>query len=270
MAHQYYVREPGTEESKGPLDLDQITTLAEAGKISLSTEVFVDDQDTWLPIEQAPEIRALVFPEKRKLNLKAKDPAAANTLNAPPPAGSSIKVEDMLAAAEGDTEETRFLKEQQKSREKAIGLCMPMLGVLFLLFGAALVYPHYAFVRDTVMADSFDFAKLLSRPAIVVAAADLLIGLLLLLGASETLWLARLRAIAVPGWIAWLYFGQGIGATADGPVLIWAGAGAAVFGVGTLIASFSLNFKLVLGAGVLACGGMIAAVWPTLIQPLLG
>ena len=124
---EYYIRQPGAEEARGPFDEDKMTSLAEAGQISLETEYYDDASSTWLPVGGNAELKALLFPERKKLGLK-KERDDIKFLNKPEDvAAPAVTVSQMLAAAEGESKETKYLKEQQKSEARAAAMALPVL-----------------------------------------------------------------------------------------------------------------------------------------------
>ena len=67
---EYYVRKEGDEEASGPYNLDQITSLIEAGKLDKEAYVYDIDQEQWIPIEENEELMEILYPQKKKLSLK--------------------------------------------------------------------------------------------------------------------------------------------------------------------------------------------------------
>jgi hypothetical protein len=66
----YYIREATDNEARGPLKLEQLQSLAENTLISAQTLWFDPSTEGWETIGSNAELKALLFPEKRKLRLK--------------------------------------------------------------------------------------------------------------------------------------------------------------------------------------------------------
>ncbi|MBT6379477.1 MAG: DUF4339 domain-containing protein, partial [Opitutales bacterium] len=45
---EYYIRREGDEDAKGPYDIDQLSSLFEAGKVERDAYVYDIDQETWI------------------------------------------------------------------------------------------------------------------------------------------------------------------------------------------------------------------------------
>ena len=78
-----------------------------------------------LAIGANDELRRQIFPEKKKLGLKAKTDEDMNLLNAEEDEIPAVTVDEMLAAAEGDTDETRHVKDKVRLQEKAAAMSLP-------------------------------------------------------------------------------------------------------------------------------------------------
>ena len=64
---EYFIRKEGDDESSGPYNLDQITSLIEAGKLDKETDVYDIDQEQWITIEENEELMEILYPQKKKL-----------------------------------------------------------------------------------------------------------------------------------------------------------------------------------------------------------
>ena len=136
----YYIRTPEREESRGPFDASQLLTLAEAGQITENTLHYDESKEEWIPIGLNQQLKAEVFPENETLSLKINPPEDASTeVEHNPAEQGGIKVTDMLAAAERDSEETRHLKKKEESLQKAAALSATSLGLMMMLSAVALL-----------------------------------------------------------------------------------------------------------------------------------
>src|ERR1700689_3162580 len=101
---EYYIRESSENEARGPFNLEQLVSLAETGQVTIETLWYDAAVEDWTSIGATDNLRSTLFPEKRKLRMKAKDitpqTKASNEL-------APITVQDMLAGAEGRTTETK-------------------------------------------------------------------------------------------------------------------------------------------------------------------
>ena len=101
---EYYVREASETEARGPFNLEQLVSLAETGQVTFETLWYDSTVEDWAAIGATDELRNALFPEKRKLRMKAREalPQARQS-----DALAPITVQDMLAGAEGRTKETK-------------------------------------------------------------------------------------------------------------------------------------------------------------------
>ncbi|MFU8848832.1 MAG: GYF domain-containing protein [Opitutales bacterium] len=204
---EYYIRTPEHEESRGPFDAAKLRTLVEAGQVSENTLYYDETKEEWLPIALNEELRAELFPEKKSLKLRigADNKTASDAKE--PEDKSDINVEDMLKAAEGDTKETRHLKQSQRSFEKAVSLASNALGLIMLLSAIAFLVPHHAVVQNAV--SEGEFTRLLNSPFLLVGVFDLIMAVLLLLSVTEIYPLIRARSMLGLGF--GLYLGWALG-----------------------------------------------------------
>ena len=85
----FYIRETGENEARGPMNLEQLTSLAENTLISAETLWFDPAAEAWAPLGSNAELKALLFPEKRKLRLMPNRTLAPRRTRLPPPAHST-------------------------------------------------------------------------------------------------------------------------------------------------------------------------------------
>src|SRR3954468_20626605 len=101
---EIYIRNATETEARGPFNAQQVADLAEAGQVTADTLVYDANTEQWVTLSSNAELMGVVFPEKKKLVLKAKE---IKTLNKPDENAKAITVDDMLAAAEGRTDDTK-------------------------------------------------------------------------------------------------------------------------------------------------------------------
>lgn len=230
----YYIRTPEQDESRGPFNIAKLSTLAEADQISENTLYYDETKEEWIPIALNEELKAQVFPQREKLSLQIGESADEAVADASSEEGG-INVEDMLKAAEADTEETRHLKKSQKSFERAVALSSMSLGLMMLLSAVFLILPHLSQIQSAV--NDQLYPSLLNYPFLLVAAFDLIVAILLLLAVTEVFPLVRARSMLTVG------FGVYVG-WALGDVLIMAACG--LGGLGIFLATISQRLSLML------------------------
>lgn len=243
----YYIRTPDHEESRGPFDPPKLLTLAEAGQISENTLYYDETKEEWIPIALNEELKAQVFPQGEKLTLRVGKAVEAETTQDGAPAPeeqSGLNVEDMLAAAEGDTEETRHLKKKQKSFEKAAALASSGIGLMMLFSAVFLLMPHFTIVNAAIQEGAF--STIINYPFIVVGLFDFLMAVFLFLAVTEVYPVLRGRSMLTLG------FGVYVGWSLGDPALIAASAAA---GVGILLATIARSYPTMLIAMALGIGG---------------
>ena len=101
---EYYIRREGDEDANGPYDIDQLSSLFEAGKLEKNAYVYDIDNESWITIEECEELMKILFPEKKKLTLRSNDPT-------PEP--------DSEESDESEGQATETAKGDKKSKDKA-------------------------------------------------------------------------------------------------------------------------------------------------------
>ncbi len=104
VPQEFYIRSETETEARGPFSLDQVASLADAGQVTAETLYYDATTEEWVAVGANAEVKAAVFPEKKKLTIKRDTKVA--TLNKQTDSAAPISVNDMLAAAEGRTDET--------------------------------------------------------------------------------------------------------------------------------------------------------------------
>ncbi len=206
MANQeIYVRGANDTEARGPFTLEQLISLAESNDPAkgVTAETYFYDAATeqWLTIGSSPEMKAALWPEKKKLGFKQKEFKALNEEQAE--GTKAISVEDFLAAAEGQTEDTKGKKDRNIMMMSAAIWGTRSAAVISLLSAVALILPGI----DAVIA--MDFAKILEKPFVLLGVVDGFIGLLLLLGVIALYPFVRFRAVFGLGFLGFLFMTQG-------------------------------------------------------------
>ena len=243
----YYIRTPDHEESRGPFDPSKLQTLAEAKQITENTLYYDETKEEWIPIALNEELKNQVFPQREKLILKVGKAGGAPTVEGEAPVAeeqSGLNVADMLAAAEGQTDETRHLKKKQESFEKAAGLASSGIGLIMLLSAVFLLMPHFAVVSEAIDEDMA--STIINYPFIVLGLFDFLMAIFLFLAVTEVYPVLRGRAMLTLG------FGIYLGWSLGDPTLMIVSAAA---GFGLFFATIARSYPTMIVALALGIGG---------------
>lgn len=239
VPQEFYIRNESDTEARGPFNFEQLSSLAENGQVVDETVYYDSEAEKWVTVGANAELKALLFPEKKKLTIKER--GEIKSLNKSDESVPPIEVADMLAAAEGRTEDTKDKKDLSEDLARAANLGMYCCTASIFISGAALIAPSI----DTIVAGNYE--KLLRQPFAVLGAIDLLIFLALLLQAVAIYPFVRFRAALGAGFLGLFFYTQGESATAL----------AAVLGsVGVYFSTVFTNLAAVILAMVLAIGGM--------------
>jgi len=236
----YYVRGIDDTEARGPFNLDQLASLAEAGQITPETYYYDATSEQWLAFGGSAELKARLWPEKKKLGFKDKEfkPVNKTSDDAAP-----ITVQQFLDAAEGKTDDTKGKKDKSLEMMKAAMWGTRGAAAIMIVSALALMLPGI----DAVV--SLDVGKMLEKPLIFLGAVDLVIGVLLLLGVISLYPFVRFRAVFGLGFLGFIFWTQGSSAA-----LVPLAAGSAGLYFSTIFVSY-LPLAVALVAGL---GGMIA------------
>lgn len=258
----YYIRTPDREESRGPFDASQLLTLAEAGQITENTLHYDETKEEWVPIALNEQLKAAVFPDREKLSLKmnqSKGDASDAEPSEAPAEQEGLNVTDMLAAAERDTEETRHLKKQEESFQKAAALSTSSIGIMMMLSAVTLLAPHFPAINEALSAE--EVSTIFNYPFLVIGLFDFLMAVFLFLAVTEVYPLLRGRAMLTLG------FGLYVGWALGDPMIMLASA---VAGFGIFYATISQSYSTMLVAIALGVGGNGALAYLSIIGHFAG
>lgn len=198
---EFYIRNASETDARGPFSIEQLISLAEAGQVMPETLYYEATSEQWLSIGDDTELRPLIFPEKKKLQVKRD--SRIPTLNKAKESDQPIDVVDMLAAAEGRTSDTR----DRRSILMAADRCAKagMYGaVLMLLLGVAIeVLPSIDLLT------TFEWKNLIIAPTLVFGVLDLVLAVILSLGVVQLYPVIRGRAMLGVGFLGFLYYAAG-------------------------------------------------------------
>lgn len=197
---EIYIRNATETEARGPFTAQQVADLVDAGQVTPDTLIYDSTTEQWVALKTDLKLMAVAFPEKKKLSLKNKE---INTLNKSVEDAKPITVGDMLAAAEGRTEDTRGKSDPQIAMARAarIGMFGALISLVFA--AAAEVLPN----TDTLVAMSPE--KLLQHPFVALGVIDLILAVLLALGMVSLYPFFRFRAALGLGLMGFMFYAQG-------------------------------------------------------------
>jgi GYF domain 2 len=236
---EFYIRNEAETEARGPFNIEQLVSLAAAGQVTNETLCYDAATEAWGPLANNQELKAAVFPEKNKLVMK-KDLKIA-TLNKPAEHSAPITVDDMLAAAEGKTPDTKGRSDPKIAMARAARIGMWAAVLALLAAAAGEVLP----AADAIQ--SLNWNKLIAQPLVILGALDLFLAVLLGMGAVGAYPFVRFRAALGIGFVGFIFYVQGF----ETP-LIAAVAGA----VGLYFCTILTNTMTVLLAALAAIAGM--------------
>ena len=253
---EYYVRKEGDEEASGPYNLDQITSLIEAGKLDKRAYVYDIDKEEWIPIEENGELMDVLFPQKTKLTLrnepekteaeKASDKKSRRSELGVEKAG--ISVQRILAQAEGREGDDLIGKSPVEKRAQSAFLGLRFTTLFVLGSTVTMAFLEWDLVKTA------NAIQMVRSPYILFGIADMLLGIVLLLQVTEIYPLVRFRAAIGLGALTILFF------TSGDPLLAIANV---VLSVSIYFCTATLNTRKVIPfciTGILSLAGYIALV----------
>jgi hypothetical protein len=266
MAEEYFIRGPEEETARGPYGIDELVTLAEAGKIDQEYYYFDPRMESWAMIRTNPDLQAKVFPEKKKLSLRKKTDAEITSINANEDQRPPVKVEEMLAAAEGNTEETSYVRQKRLWQERTASLSVPLLGIMLVVSALSVLYPSWNTLSAILNEQEGAYWMLFQRPLLLLGALDLIMGIFLFLNATEIYPLIRFRAALGAGFFTAIYAAGYINGDPQG---LWLAVSNMAFGIGLYVCTLTLNFPLMVGSAAVGLAGALGIAWYSNLVPLL-
>jgi hypothetical protein len=213
---EYYIREAAETEARGPFNLEQLASLADTGQVTSETLWYDPAVEDWALIGNNDDLKAALFPEKRKLRMKVREAQPTQKLH---DSVAPITIEDMLAGAEGRTAETKDKKDPAIMQAHAARIGMWSAVACLILAAAGEILPG----ADSIAA--MDVNKILDQPLVFLGGIDLFVATMLGLGVVSFYPIVRFRAAAGLGLFGFVYFAQGM----PTPILAVAGASAGLY-----------------------------------------
>jgi len=240
---EIYLRNPDETEARGPFNAEQVSSLAEAGQVTGDTLIYDATTEQWVALNANVELMAVVFPEKKKLSLKAK---TITSLNKPDENAKAITVNEMLAAAEGRTDDTKGKSDPEIAMMRAAKIGMIGATVSLLFAAAGGILPS----TDALL--SMDPAQLIANPLVILGLIDVILVVLLGLGTSAIYPFVRFRAALGLGLAGFMFYTQGLTL----PLLqVTAGS------VGLYLCTVLISVVPVIVAATAAVAGMATLAW---------
>ena len=265
MAEEYFIRAPEDETARGPYGIGELQTLAEADKLTREYYYFDAQLESWAQIETNEDLMSKVFPEKKKLGLRKKTTEEIGSINAEDEEEEAVKVDEMLAAAEGHTDETKHVRTKRLWAERTANLSVPLLGIMLFVSAASVLYPSWNII-DAILNEKPDaWTMLFQNPVVFLGALDLIMGVFLFLNATEVFPLIRFRAMLGSGFFATVYFLTFMNGDSEALFLSLANLG---LGIGLYVCTITLRFSVMIIAASLGIAGCAGIIWFTNLAPL--
>ena len=240
---ELYIRNENETEARGPFSAEQVSSLVDAGQVTPETLIYDSTTEQWVALSANAELMAVIFPEKKKLVLKHKE---IKTLNKPDENAKPITVNDMLAAADGRTDDTKGKSDPEIAMMRAAKIGMIGATVSLLAAAAGEILP----ATDAIM--SMDPAKLMAHPLILLGILDAGLVVLLGLGMASIYPFVRFRAALGFGLMGFIFYAQG-----QPTPLLEVAAGAA----GLYLCTVFVHLVPALVAAAAGVGGMGMLAW---------
>ena len=266
MAEEYFIRAPEDETARGPYGIDELLTLAEADKLTPEFYYFDAQMESWAQIQTNEDLKAKIFPEKKKLSLRKKSSEEIGSLNAEDEFEEPVKVDEMLAAAEGHTKETKHVRTRKVWQERTANLAVPLLGTMLLISALSVLYPSWNII-NAILEDNPDaWQTLFQNPVVFLGGLDLVMGIFLFLNATEVFPLIRFRAMLGAGFFATVFAFNYMNGDQQAIFLALSNLG---LGFGLYTCTITLRFSLMLVAAAAGLAGSIGIIWFSNLAPLL-
>lgn len=250
---EFYIRQPDAEEARGPFTEEQLESLGEARQITPDTLFYDPQKEVWLKIGSDGELKNRIFPERKSLSLKPRGKAVEEAPPEPKDAPAAVRVDEMLAAAEGNTSETKHVVAAKKSREKAASLSVPVAILIMAMMIISAVFPSIEIVQEIIEQEAPSL--LIEEPLLIVALIDTFLLICLCLAVTEIFPIVRVRAMMGLGFFAFYYWAQGYNGDPQGYSVMAASLAA---NLGLYLCTLSRSYFLSLLAALLGVAGSAA------------
>lgn len=243
---EFYIRGENDTDARGPFTQDQLASLVEAQQVDGSTLYYDAALEQWVPISSNESVMAFLFPEKRRLKVRPKD--EIDSLNIEQAGDAPIRVEDMLAAADGRTAETAGKGDPKLAAERVSGASRYLL-ILTLVIS---IFAMFWVGENLTTVFTGDWVGMATDPFIVLGLIDVFFVIVLFLGSTEFYPMVRFRALFAVGFLGFMYFLNG-----DYQMMIAVGAGT----LGAYFMTLAVSWVALIPAALLGLGGMAALAY---------
>ncbi|NBD38546.1 MAG: hypothetical protein GVY10_08260 [Verrucomicrobia bacterium] len=265
MPEEFYIRAPEEETARGPYDHDQLSTLAEAGKIHPDYFYFDEKMESWVRIKANEALYARIYPQKKRLVLRQKAEDDDEEEGLATEDDPSVEVEKLLAAAEGKTEETKHIRVAAAWRERTAALVTPVLALILLISAVSVLYPGWNILQPILEEEEGAWLGLFRQPVLFLGLLDAVLAILLFLNATEIFPLIRFRVMIGAGFFGFLYAAQ----YANGdPRGLWMSLASLLFAGGVMTCTLTLRFRYFLSAAVVGAAGAVGLFFFRNLAPL--
>ena len=200
---EYFIRYPDSEEAKGPYNLEQLQSLSEAKRVKPDTLYYNEDKEVWVAVNTNEDLNECLFPTDKKLTLRNKESEELDLLNKPDEEAQKLTIEEILAAAEGETSETKNKTAKTKWKQRTISYSSLSLTITFGLSAAGLIFLNIADIM------TLNPALILVNPFLIIAGIDAFITLCLALSVTTIYPIVRFRTAIGLGFMALYFFSFG-------------------------------------------------------------
>lgn len=241
---EFYIRNESDTEARGPFTIEQLSSLIDSGQLTTATLYYDATTEQWTPVAANADLKAALFPEKKRLTVRPKQ--KLETLNKETEGAAPITVNDMLAAAEGRTADTKDKKDPAESMARAAAIGRFAAIAALVVAAAGELVP----ASDAIV--SMDTEQILANPLVFLGAADLLLAVVLGLGVVSVYPLVRFRAALGLGFLGFIFWTHGQAAP-----LLFLAAGS----TGLYLSTVFVTYLPVIIAAVLGVGGFALVSW---------
>ncbi len=248
---EIYVRNESETEARGPFNMEQLSSLTDNGQVTGDTLFYDATTEQWAAISTNSELMSELFPEKTKLKMKAKVELQSlnpeETDSRPP-----ITVSDMLAAAEGRTDDTKDRIDPGIAQARAAAVGLWSCVIILVVAALAELLPAIDFLMK------FDPSKLLEHPLIILGGVDAILAIILMLGMVTMYPVVRFRAALGLGFFGFIFYTQGLSM----PLLAITGGSAGLY-----LCTVSVSLPLVLVSALVGLAGMAGVAYQLIMAP---
>ncbi|MGF1449922.1 MAG: hypothetical protein ACFB20_10955 [Opitutales bacterium] len=242
---EYHIRGPESTRSHGPYTVEDLRAMGEQGQVEDDTLYWNTQKEAWVALLDDSPLFSQVFPGRSKLHLSDPNAEEKPLLNRDDEEGEELTVNDMLATANAETDETRHLARRERNRQLSVKIVPWGLGAGMGLSGAALVASQWELFREVI--ETKEYSLLASEPFLFVGVLDLIVGLLCALGVCALYPVLRLRLALGIGYFGYIFWSW---------QMPWAAGGVTLASLGLFAMTLSANLWMTILSVTLAVGGM--------------